>query len=822
MSRCRANSFYVAPGQYRSFDDWAMFTHVDGQWTRLTHRKDVERLSGDPCWDGRCYVVHRDYEDRVGERSMDPAELLRNRPEVVELWQLDARTVNGRRSGPAHHLHAVARHGTRRAGGTRDAVGVLLGPTSAGKATVAWFTANPMEPTAEAMALKLLAASTAVLDDSGMQALVAAMRRHQPYGPMPVFDTAAVGDLAFLLRYPPQRRVTLLADLWRDQVDGSFSDMVRVGAEVVRRRGAAADRARETIVQGLAADPARVARMLSGGDLWFQDIAGVLPREVVSMLAADPKHRHRVAFHMLNDDADVARSVLADERAMSNEECFVDGTGPMHSAVAAAVRDELPKIVRHTHSPNKSRTMLALAVKLAEQDPDAAHLVADAFAGWCRSKASVATYATDDIVFAFEGRDLRLDGLTCERLYKHQVEFARRNAAVHLDKEAADAQPVGARTGQDWWMSSSLMSVLETQRDAPAKVTDQARAFLTSKGATQRGSDGRLRGWREHLVAEPVGSQPVIEVMVSAAEAGADVVNALDQILAVAATFPLSDGDYAAVRDTYRLLCEPDQTYRVIRERTEMHIAAQLRTADRVRRAVTGTSTAEDLATLATNDREVLRALNEHAQTLPKASRAALLAETRDPDVAVVGFLLNDETDVLSADDRDGISRQVQLQTLLHERPEVKWPEKPKRWDDLPTSDFLPWDIAPLADRFDGDRVELDGEPFDIRVIRRIQDLRANAAPNCMGNCTVHYASDIRRGEALILAVGRDRRTEINVSVIRESDGAWAVDEVKGPRNTVLPPEMESALTAHLKAHISERRRPGRAVQRGDVNEPVF
>jgi hypothetical protein len=145
------------------------------------------------------------------------------------------------------------------------------------------------------------------------------------------------------------------------------------------------------------------------------------------------------------------------------------------------------------------------------------------------------------------------------------------------------------------------------------------------------------------------------------------------------------------------------------------------------------------------------------------------------------------------------VSREIHLRSLVGEQQGVAWPEKPKTWDELPTEDHLPWGLAPVADHLDEKNIVLGEDVFNVRVIKDMRQLQANAAPNCMGNCTESYASSIRQGRALVLAIGRGGGTEINVSVEQHhSTGDWSITEMKGPRNKLLQQDVQDALSEQI------------------------
>ena len=131
---------------------------------------------------------------------------------------------------------------------------------------------------------------------------------------------------------------------------------------------------------------------------------------------------------------------------------------------------------------------------------------------------------------------------------------------------------------------------------------------------------------------------------------------------------------------------------------------------------------------------------------------------------------------------------------------DITWPEKPKTWSELPTIDFVPWKLPAVYTKVDNKTIVLNEEEYQVSVIKDIKHLIANAAPNAMGNCTDSYAGDIRRGTSLILAIGRERGTEINVSMYRDNPHAnWTVEEIKGRHNTILDKALENSIKQQIE-----------------------
>ena len=824
MSRCRATSFYLAPNEHRSFEEWSVHTRHNGAWVAITHRRDIERLSDDPRWDQVCYVAFKGPSARAA-KDRDIAALINQRPEDVEVWRLNARIVNGRRDGIEHHLHAVAKNGSKRAGGTREAVGAVLGISPASKATVKWFEQAGLQPTVEAAALRLLSAAINVLDDSQMQSLVSRLSAISCAVPMPEFDASTL-DFTFLSRYNPQRRVTLIADLWHTHAMKATGNTLRVAQELANRGGPALVQAHAVIETIAQSSPQLVADALAAELIWFDELTTMVTPQVLAELVKRPRHRHIVAFHNLNSDPAAALEVLRDKRALENKDLAIPH-GPMHPAVAKAVLDELATtpIMRHTHSSMQCRNILRLAISLAATTPDGAPMLARAYANWTRTKSSLNSWAPHDVSEMFANVTLMLDRASIERLHKTHVEHARffaaylgrrrsHSASANGDNAALlgdgtlDAQGEYARQNASKYFSEGLLALIESQPEAPKSVKLTAQAALAASEWTYRTPTGRLAAWhtrfREHSF-EP--AELVAAFRAEAAEHnGYERVVPLANKYAVLISQCVHDEDrfqesLTAITDAVAELgaASPDKRMFQI---AAGKIAVQARS---VRQVVRGEFSVTELLGDASFSNPLWIALESHAQQLPPHARAALFQYSKDPDVALQGFILHGQCDVFGVAKRAPLSADVHVLTLLDGVATVEWPERPKHWSDLPTSDFLPWQLAPVADVFSNKSVIIGDEPYNINVIRDIQQLNANSAPNNMGNCTSTYASGIRQGRDVILAIGRGARTEINVSLAQShiSGEGWVITEVKGPQNVAIVPEQERQLRTQLELMLA-------------------
>lgn len=782
MSRCRADSFYVAPGEYRSFDDWAVFTKVGDEWKQVTHRKDVEKLSQDPSWAGLCYVVYRPSHTR--EVVIDIAALVKNEPERVQLWRLDGRLINGKRSGVEHHLHAIARHGAARAGGVREAVGGVLGATPAGKSVARWFSEEEVTPTAQASILKILHSASFVLSPDAMQSLASKLRQDFVNTPMPVFDTSATHNLAFLERYPMERRVRLLADLWHAENIDSLNTLVRVADELLDRGGIATQRAEKLLGSLDASCAASIAELAVAGKLWVTANSSMFGPNILAELAARPATRRLVALHPRNTDTSIALELLADASGLERRDVHVYQNSKIHPDVATALFSELSKknAFTKTHSITRCKNLLVLSVAVTEVLPEASPLVAKAFASWTRSQGALDAWNLDALDYVFANKNVVLDKVTAEQLYKSQLEYARTAA-----KNEAKDGPVASTQR---WMSGELLATLECQVATPAGIKEAAREHLDPVGRTYRGVSERLVQWRSYVDTAPEPVEALKNVLATLPELYTNteaLTSAVQSVLQHAATLVDTDEGFQDVREAAELVAPHGHRNGVFEQSLK------------VRSAIRGTIKIEEVGDLFYSN-PVYSALAFSAQSLGRDLRKCVLETTNDPDIAYAGYITTGETDVLSSMELSQVSREIQLRSLVSEQQDVIWPEKPKTWDELPTEDHLPWSLAPVSERLDDKTVVLGDDVFDVRVIKDMRQLQANAAPNCMGNCTENYASSIRQGHALVLALGRGGNTEINVSVEHDhGSSAWHSTEMKGQRNKILQKDVQDALSSQIE-----------------------
>ena len=781
MSRCRADSFYVAPGEYRSFDDWAVFTKVGDEWKQVTHRKDVEKLSQDPSWAGLCYVVYRPSHQR--EEVIDIASLVKNEPERVQLWKLDARLINGKRSGVEHHLHSIARHGAARAGGVREAVGGVLGVTPAGKSVARWFAEEEVTPTAQASILKIMHSASFVLSPDAMQSLASKLRQDFVNTPMPVFDTSATHNLSFLERYPMERRVRLLADLWHAENIDSLNTLVRVADELLDRGGVATKSAEKLIASLDSTCAASIAELAVAGKLWVTANSSMFGPNILAELAARPATRRLVALHPENTDTSIALELLSDTSSLERREVHVYQNSKIHPDVAAALFVELSKknAFNKTHSITRCNNLLILAIAVTEVLPEASPLVAKAFASWTHAQGALDPWNLDALDYVFANKNVVLDKVTAEQLYKRQVEYAR--TAAKNDSKDGNVSPTQR------WMSGELLATLECQSATPEGIKKAAREHLDKSGRDYRGVSDRLVQWRSYVDAAPEPVEALLHVLDTLPNLHSNtsgLTSSIKTVLQHAAALVDTDESFQTIQKAAAVISTHGDHEEILEQSLK------------VRAAIRGTIKIEDVGDMLYSN-PVYSALAWSAQSLGRDLRKCVLENTNDPDVAYAGYITTGETDVLSSIELSQVSREIQLRSLVSEQEDVLWPEKPKTWDELPTEDYLPWSLAPISERLDDKKVVLGEDVFDVRVIKDMSQLQANAAPNCMGNCTASYASSIRQGHALVLALGRGGSTEINVSVEHETHlGEWSITEMKGRRNKTLQKDVQDALSTQI------------------------
>ncbi len=811
MTRCRAEGFYLAPGQYREFADWDVYTKAKGVWVRITHRKDVERLDLDPTWDKICYISwgasHRDNEGNP--TPMD--KRISDDPRDIELWKLDKRLVNGKRSGVEHHLSAIARKGAARSGGVREAVGAVLGKENVGKLIVRWIETNKIEPTRQAMALKLLSMAQDVLDPAGLESLAAKMTDYCAPVPIANFSVSTAHSLEFMNRYPMQRRVTLLLDLWKEQELAAVENCVRLALELVNRGGPVRQKALKFMKNLGENHSETVAKLMAENPEWMEGASILCGPKVRAILENKPSTRALCAFHPDNTDPASALRIVRDRKFLEEKPISLFTDERLSAPVAKALREELEKTssIKQTHSPTKCYNLLKLVVAICNVDPAANHLLVQAYSAWSKTYEASDRWANTDVDTAFKGSKLHLDALTVEKMYRIQTELMRKSQGTtetSKNMKIGDEKLPGADATR--WVSSvapELVAILESQKEVSSQIREQCRAYLDRQGLMYRNKKGVLVSRTDFLKQSTNLANDLPVVLARCAEAHKERGHCSEyaESFIYAARLPMSDEEYQQLRD----LCLTGSPG-CVQEYDTARREDVCRTMNEIRSAVTGKfviapGTAFDYRNPAHTT------LESFAQTLTAEHVKWLIEQLGDVDVSYAGWLMTGECEpVQVAGRRDETSSKIQTSSLVGGVDGVLWPEKPKKWKDLPTMDYIPWALPDVHRNLDGHTIVLGGENYNVRVIKNIESLVANAAPNCMGNCTDRYAYDIRKGTSLILAIGRGGRTEINVNVYldtmradhgSEKNPVWLVGEIKGPNNKNLDSTQEEAVSKQIK-----------------------
>ena len=815
MTRCRADSFYLAPGYYREFADWDVYTKVKGVWVRITHRKDVERLDLDPTWDKICYVSWgKSYRDTEGNPTpMD--KRISDDPRDIELWKLDKRLVNGKRSGVEHHLSTIASKGAARSGGIQEAVGAVLGKENVGKLVAHWLKTTKVEPTRQAMALKLLSMAQDVLDPASLESLAAKMTSYCAPVPVANFTTSTAHTLEFMKRYPMQRRVTLLLDLWKEQELVATDTCVRVALELLERGGPIRQKALE-FMKNLGENHSETVAKLATKNQWGVEGSSILySTKVRAILDGKPSTRAICAFHPDNTDPTQALRILRDRKYLETKGIALFNEERLSPQVAKALQEELEKTssIKQTHSPNKCYNLLKLVVAICEVEPAANHLLVQAYAAWSKTYEASDRWANTDVDMAFRGSKLQLDALTVEKIYKIQTELMRKSLGTtetSQNMKIGDEKLPGAgATGWVGCVSSELVARLESQKEVPSQIREQCRMYLDRQSLFYRNEEGVLVSWTDFVKQSTNITKDLPLVLDRYAKEHTEdtYISHYSATFVYAAHLPMSDEEYGQLRE----LCQTGsrecaQKYNTV-AREDI-----CKNMDEVRAGATGKLIIAPGTTFDYRD-WAHRALELHAQTTTQEQRKWLIEQSGDADVAYVGWLMTGECDTVQiAGRRDETSSKIQTSSLVSGVDGIVWPEKPKKWEDLPTADYIPWVLPAVHRNLDGRTIVLGGENYDVRVIKNIESLVANAAPNCMGNCTDSYASDIRKGTSLILAIGRGGRTEINVNVYLHNsrsgtsahgEPVWLVGEIKGPSNKSLDSKQEEAVSKQVAALLN-------------------
>jgi hypothetical protein len=801
VSRCRADSFYLAPGEYRSFERWSVHTKLNGEWLEITHRSTVAELENTGSWDGLCYVTIRNRGGR------DIQDIIDRDPDRVEMWMLDSRSVNGKPDkGGRHHLSKVAKRGVKRCGGAMEAVGKLLGSGPHAKDTVRWFSEENVSPSAQASLLRLLKSGQSVLSERGMQSLVGRLRKHDHSVPMPEFDCNTLLDLSFLERYDEDRRVRLLESLWLDRLSSAVRSHVSVCGNIRWRGGDSRELADSALRRVAKIFPEYIAEGLSEGTIECggQDDP-VMSADIAKLVLRKKRDAHLVLLHPEVQDPGSVAEFIKDRKMMERDLLVSYGSLSEEVAEAAlqALRDT--KSLSMTHSVTRCENNIRIIVAAGGDN----RMLEAAFAAWVRCPGSLSEWRKLDTDRMFRGVKLDLDARCAELMYKRQLEVAR------VAYRRGDNDMIKSESA---YMSDELMALLESSPNAPQGVRDSAREHLRGVGRIIRNDDGVLTSWNdivENRVVDPARVGELVGAFETVVQRRDHTPIGAGMLYRVLHNSPNREHAGAVIKSFERELVARVEgsdselmTYR--RARALEEVNSHIRIARAVADAVFGEVSIETIMEHGKFNYQnpVFVAAWEHSARVSDEVRTAIVEETGDTDLSHLSFLRGGDVDIVGGRNGDDTTKAVQVKSMLHQRgEEIDWPEKPRKWSELPGVDHIPWDIAKESELFVEKRVLLDEKEYEVRVIDNMEDLQINASPMHMGNCTDSYAGAIRRGDCLMLSISRGGRTEINVSIERSSydDNEWMITEAKLPRNKTLPVAVESELREQLTKILNKQ-----------------
>ena len=789
MSRCRATSFYVAPGQLRYFADHTVAARhpKTGAFVAFTHRRDIEQFTeAHPEWDGVCLIGPPGGIDHLHSTLLDA-------PEQVERWRLDARVVNGRApAGPAHSLFQLARGGPAACGGTRQLAERLV--PNANKALVRAVETACTRPDAAVLLAGALALRTRLGDDVAAAMLEAADAPVAGFAPVDPAELASAFDV-IADRYGEQRARRLFMRL------GKVTDWPTSWRSTLARRAVLS----EAVGLALATDTREWVRVyLAANRTVTPEAAAVLAADasevVRANLAGNPSITPEVAAVLATDTDGGVRANLAANRAITPELAvglatdaaemvgiYLARNPAIPPEVAAVLATDAGEVVRGHLARNPSITPEVAAVLVK----DAAEGVLDSLARNPAITPEVAEVLATD---ATEGVRANLAGnpnitpevaavLATDANWRVRANLAGNptippEVAAVLAKDAAEG--VRANLAGNRTITPGVAAVLAMDADWEVRGHLARNPAITPELAVELATDAA------EMVGIYLARNPAILPEVAAVLAE----NATARVRRGLATNPNITPEVAAV------------------------LAADADTEVRTNLAGNPNITPEVAAVLATDAGEVVRRTLARAEAVPVDVRMPLLAASDDPDDRALGAVLaaGADMDRRRAPDHPIVAHlREMLVVTAAERPEDIWPAKPKTLLDLPGRDVLPWSIDDAARRLDGtvvtcpaSRSEATGpdssadpalpdSAFTLRVLDSSRKLTTNA--NYMGNCTAGYALDIASGDLVIAALDdASGRTQYNVSFRPEGDGTWYVEEVNSRFNEGnVPGEVQRA-----------------------------
>jgi hypothetical protein len=832
MSKCRATSFYLAPGTRAYFDTNTLATKgPDGAFVAFTHRRDLEAYEAqNPDWDHVCFL---------GPPGGTPAleEALLTSPERVERYRLDARVINGRSpSGPAQTIYRLHAYGTQKAGGVYQITDALFPSASKPLRTAVQGVAHT--PGA-GFVLGLSHTLREALGDGRCAALIensATLAASLALAPIDPNELAGLSPM-LTERYGARRAAALLAQLgsvealgadWHralatlspdpeflrtlrkivgDVYDYSLTvnvatppdllEQLTLGDYLVRQGVAKHPNATPELLEKLTTEEhtdaetlialaSRDLSTLSAATLEALSIsrlrsvkihlarnATLNPELITAMMSSDDMSVRRAIAERHHRVPEVARTLCRDpKRDVRSSIALVT---PFADVLETLSRDEYYS-VRQCVAENKSAPAAVLAT-LYESDSDSLDI---AFA-LCENP-----HTPPDV----------LEKLSADLNYADRVAKNPSTPPLLLRSLTTNPTFLGATPEMAGLFHDVLRAVALNAHTPPDVLSDLAKRSAVLKVLVAKNSaiDPTLaRELFEEAKVSLVPADKQGDNSVQWSEFDSPSWEILDHFASNPATAP----------DMVAELVENAYSWGVTRVFTRSDIPSallepfSLSPDPRTRRHVAYSPSASPqlLRTLSRDpDQLVRREVRDNPATPPEALINTLALST-DPDLLVRAALIPAPAGSLPLRPTHPALqylREAALVATMNVAPTI-WPERPRSIVDLPNRTSLPWNIDDAAKALDGTTITTSEGALTIDVLDSHQRLKTNAT--YMGNCTAGYASRVASGQSVIVALRSEQRVLYNAEFIPTASGSWEIGEVNSRRNAgISDPSLRGVL----------------------------
>lgn len=751
--RCRSTSFYLAPGEKRSFGTTAVWAYHNGEVSAILHRNDFTQFEHDhPRWDGTCFVG-----DRLGdERRLSFDELVEERS--VALRHIDARTAQGRTphniSNTVHTLGA-GRHVEDLTTAVRQHVG---DPQKAAAITTA-VDAAPT-PADAAHRLRFLSAAARVLDVSST-AKLANYTREWNCGIANVGMSQTSLSAQGFERWSDTQRLSMLKVVWREQQLSTARGAIEAAFQTSRAFGA--------------------------GHPWRQqlsDIANTNPDVWTTVFAEylDDSSDHNILTAFDLDTAFIDTLSRAHRNALAACALHRNGSSEqLERLMRVRGWEQLARGFAHDAQLDADRAQLLAGhlrrSRRVRRDFDEAMCATELAAAACEAAPS-----TEDVFVEAACSWLGHIRRVGKNAYYGNLQLQDRRIDMSVDGSARIRKHL--ELGPTMSIADAQLAELILSSD---RLGEKFRTRLSREFGDERRERRTVRRgieidwaaapdtWLEqanHAARHHQSSQYVKLSVVRAA--------VIDERFNRATYNTLVDGCCGSYtqRDAARAL------WQVVRE--DDHSDEQLAAA----------ASRYGFSTL-----DVLGAVAATGGALePRAARTLKdMPLSGDPEHYAAMAMTGTST-VLPCDpyidDVASTSAQVGAAALTA----TVWPDAADAASELPRAGDGEWHLnRSVVNQVDGTRMSA-GEwgNLDVTVISDIHTLRHNARE--MRNCTASYADRIRDGTSMILAL-RDSsgETALNVELTCEHSGRWEVGEVETWANSGVPEPVRERVVTSLR-----------------------